>query len=172
MKKAPGVLAAAAASALLLAGCANSPATAIEAGGTRVSVAEIDAAAAALGAAQNVNGSSFTPNVVTYDALGLVSQKIAADRQIPLTAADRAAQLDEASQALRKDPKLTALVDRMADAKIVYSKLGADGFQSACQAVPVTLNPRYGAWEPSLCTVVADGSLSKPAPDEIGRAHV
>lgn len=163
MLQARHVLATAALAALALTGCAHSPSAAAVVNGVTVPVSEIDKASAALAKESQSTASEMATTTVTNEVVGLIAQKIAADQGIALNDTTRAAALDASLQPLRNNPDLTLLVDRYADALVVVTKLGAEPWVTACQAVPVTINPRYGTWSPELCALSGSGSLSKPA---------
>lgn len=163
MKKAPVALVACATVALSLAGCANNPSLAASVNGTQVSVDEIGKAAAAIATSQQaaVQPAQYEAKVLENDILGLVAGKVAADQKITITDADRAGALDEATLAMRSNPDLKGLINHMADAQVVYKKVGYDKWIELCQGSDVTVNPRYGTWSPEMCRVIPDGSLSK-----------
>lgn len=155
---------------LALSGCSTpAPSSAAVVNGTTLTQAQVEQTAQALSNATQQDLAQSTQAVLTNEVLGQVATKVAAENKITLDSAARTAALDDQLTALRSNPALTALVDRYADVQVVSKKLGYDAFVTACQKVPVQVNPRYGTWSSELCALTPDGTLSKPAPTGAAR---
>ncbi len=66
-------------------------------------------------------------------------------------------------QFLASDPSTAGLADDMADSLAFAGAVGGDdNFAAAVADVPLTVNPRYGAWDRSQALIATSGSLSLP----------
>ncbi len=149
---------------LTFSGCSqNSPGVAAYVGDREISDRELNDAVDAVNQALGDQGRVGRGDVVTAMVLGEVSAQVAARKNIAITEADRTAQTNPA---LLTVPAAREVAFDVADSTIVQEKLGPEAFLAEIKATPVTVNPRYGVWNPdtqgqSILDSGA-GSLSKP----------
>ena len=144
--------------AAALGGCAQSGATVASVGGTQITG---DQFTTTLNGAKQV--SQLTPDqVLSVMIQGEVANQVAQQRNIHISDADRDSQLN---------PDVLAVADArelaydLADVQIVSGSIGQDAFGKALATASVTVNPRFGTWDPkkSLAVVPGTGSLSEIA---------
>jgi hypothetical protein len=146
--------------AAVLGGCAQSPGNAATVGGTAITRSAFDQA---VSGAKQV--SQLRPDqVLSVLIQGEVAAQVAQQRGITITDADRDKQLNPA---VLKIPDAHDLAYDLADVQIVSSKIGQNAFGRELARADVTVNPRYGSWNPqkSLAVVPDSGSLSQVAPN-------
>lgn len=166
MIKARRVLAAAAVGVLALSGCTQDAGVAARVAGVALTESQVRQQADALGAIDQTNDAGLYLGPVAGTMVqGLVAAQVAAANGLAVTDATRAETialnptLDEYRQA-----GAGALVDRMADYIFVRTRMGDEAFLAGCATIPVSVNPRYGAWSKELCSLDGQsGSLSRPA---------
>lgn len=166
MNKARRVLAAAAVGVLALSGCAQDGGVAARVDGVVITEADVRSAADAVAAADQTNDAGlYLAPVASAVVQGTVSAKVAAASGLALTDATRATTIEaNASLAQLKQVGATDLAERMADYVFVRTTLGDEAFFAGCAKIPVSVNPRYGAWSKELCSLDGQsGSLSRPA---------
>lgn len=159
------MVAAAAASALVLGGCA-SPNTAATVDGDTLTVAEAEARAERIG---QVLGTRVNPaDVVGLTVEGTIAREVA-DRagvrvpedQIPLLLAQQGV-----PQGVINNPDTGSLLRGNAYAQIVSGQVAPQDYARIARDIPVTINPRFGRVDPSG-HVVKNGSLSLLSPQTI-----
>ncbi|WP_114560253.1 SurA N-terminal domain-containing protein [Desertihabitans aurantiacus] len=157
-------LAAAGAVAVLVGGCANHPTDAAVVDGTAISESSlqttVQAAARALGAAPtDINQRAVLASLVQ----GAVVDEVAEERGVDVDPRARESLINTEPQlqAFAADPEAAPLAEALADVALVQQQLGPEAFSEAFLAVPVTVNPRYGTWDPtSQEGLTGTGSLS------------
>jgi len=155
---------AAALAAVCLTACSqNSPGVAAYVGEAEISDRQVNEAVDSVNAAIGEEGVVARQDVLTAMVLGEVSQQIAARKNIAISEAERTAQTNPV---LLSNPAAREVAFDVADSTIVQEKLGSQAFLAEIKATPVTVNPRYGVWNPetrgeSILEAEA-GSLSRP----------
>ena len=133
----------------------------------QVTQSELDSAVAGISKGLQAGQSVQTSAVVSAMIQGEIARQVAAANNVTVTDADREAVLKGSNLApLLSIPAAKPVLDDVADAQIVPTKVGTDAYVKALQATPVELNPRYGQLSPTDKTIVdgSTGSLSTPAP--------
>lgn len=155
------VVAAAVAGAVVLGGCAQSPSNAAVVEGTKISR---DQYQSAVETGANLNLSADI--VLSLMIQGEIAEQVAADRGIEITDGDRAKVLEQAAPgALEQVPQARELLHLDADRAIVVQRVGEEEFTQAVTDADVTVNPRFGSWDPqqALQVIPGTGSLSQQA---------
>lgn len=153
---------------LLASGCAveGAPSTVAYVGDERITQRQLDAAVASVQAALGTEEEVSPQAVVNVKIQGAVANQIAAQREIPVTDAQRDALLAETNlKPLLADPVARQVAYDIATPQIVAQTVGTEAYLRDLQATDVTLNPRYGVLDPATKTII-DGqssSLSLPA---------
>jgi hypothetical protein len=150
--------------ALAVSGCSqNSPGVAAYIGDKEISDRQINEAHDAVNQAIGEQGPVARADVVTVMVLGEVSSQIAARKNIALSEAERVQRTDPT---LLRAPAAREVAYDLADSNLVGEKLGPEAFLAEIKATPVTVNPRYGVWNPDTkgqsILESGAGSLSKP----------
>ena len=147
-----------------LAGCSqNSPGVAAYVGDSEISDRQVNEAVEGVNAAIGEQGPVARQDVITAMVLGEVSAQIAARKNIAIDEADRTAQTNPV---LLTSAAAREVAFDVADTTIVQDQLGSEAFLAEIKATSVTVNPRYGVWNPetrgeSILEGEA-GSLSRP----------
>ncbi|HEY9290704.1 MAG TPA: hypothetical protein VIP98_05435 [Microlunatus sp.] len=157
-RKVGALVGAAVAGAIVLGGCAQSPADVAVVDGTSITRDQLNAAEAG---AKQVSQLS-RDQVLSVLIQGQVALDTAQKRGLTITDADRDAELNPA---VLRVPDAHDLAYDLADVQIISQKLGEDAFRKELQNAEVTVNPRYGSWDPkqSLTVIPGTGSLSDVA---------
>ncbi|QDP97944.1 hypothetical protein FOE78_20380 [Microlunatus elymi] len=152
------LIGAAVSGAVLLGGCAQSPADVAVVDGTSITRDQLNTAEAG---AQQVSDLS-RDQVLSVLIQGQVALDTAAKRGITITDADRDAQLNPAVLQIADAHELAY---DLADVQLITKKIGEDEFKKELEQADVTVNPRYGSWDPkqSLTVIPGTGSLSDVA---------
>lgn len=155
----------AAAAALALTGCTHNPSVAATVDGVAISERAVQQATDALVAAFDADPSDARDFAVNRTIHGQLAERIAADNGITITEADRVEVLNQQPQlaALAQQPHGKALADDWIDITVVAGSLGTEKLLSEVAKHPVTVNPRYGAWDPTTASTGGSGSLSVKA---------
>ncbi len=178
MKARVMVAALATAGLLALAGCGSNPQVAAYVGGpgssvdVTVSQAEVDRVAAAIAGATSDaydTGASFSTAVMSIKVQSAVVDRIAKDKAITVTDAQREAfyATQELYPVLAKDPVTHDFMVSYANTATVLSdKTAATAFAELMAKTPVRVNPRFGVWDDKVGSLVegSTGSLSEAAP--------
>lgn len=149
-----GVLSAAA----VLGGCAQTGSVVASVGNTTITQ---DQFTTTLSGAKQVSQLT-SDQVLSAMIQGAVADQVARQRGIAISAADRDKQLN---------PNVLQVADAqqlaydVADVQIVVGKIGQQAFTKALATADVSVNPRFGSWDPkqSLAVVPGVGSLSQVA---------
>lgn len=160
------------AAASVLAGCATpgvagDPALAASVAGTRISEVDVDQAARVVVDKLQVQPVRARPLVLTILVRAAQSERVAAERHIVISDAQRRAALASAPDLalLYSTPDGTSFADKFATEVVLTQALGETQLAQACAAYPVVLNPRYGQWSTSAWALEGStGSLSSAAP--------
>jgi hypothetical protein len=153
--------------ALALTGCGHaSPGVVAYVGEDSISQREVESAVAGVSSTLQENQTVSSQAVVNAMIQGKLAEQIAADHTIPITDAQRDAQLKGTElEALVAVPEAKQVVYDLADQRIVAQQLGAEAFLKEIQRRSVTLNPRYGVLDPTQKLILSgqSSSLSTPA---------
>lgn len=165
MNKAFRTMAAVAASALVLAGCAESPTVAATVDGVTVSERTVQQAADAVQAAFGAPAGEARTFAVNRVIQGVLAEKMAADNGITISASERADVLDTQPQLgmLAKQPGGQDLAEDWIDISIVAQALGQEKLVAELGKHKVEVNPRYGSWDVQTGATAGTGSLSAEA---------
>ena len=146
------------AGAIVLGGCAQSPADVAVVDGTSITRDQLNTAEAG---AKQISQLS-RDQVLSVLIQGQVALHTAEKRGLTITDADRDAQLNSA--VLEVDDARELAYD-LADVQIIVGKIGEKHFKKVLTKADVTVNPRYGSWDPkqSLTVIAGTGSLSDVA---------
>lgn len=163
MNKAARTLAVGAAvAALALTGCANSPSDAATVEGVRIADSQVRQVAQAL-----TDGRGMEPSMAlkqaTYDLLlGEASRQVAASTGTVVSAADQAELVGQyqALAAVADNPAAAPWVDAVTRSFLIGDQLGGEKYTEEILKLDVTVNPRYGKWDP-LNGPITDASLAR-----------
>lgn len=166
MNKAVRPLIVAALSVLLFSGCAHGPSVAATVDGVVISERSVQQATDALVAAYGAEPAEARLFALNRSVQGHLAGLIAADNGIALTEADRAKVYAMQPQLadLAARPHGKAIADDLIDLTVVAESLGEDKLVAELGKHAVTVNPRYGTWDPKVGAAVGSGSLSVEAP--------
>jgi hypothetical protein len=132
--------------AMSVAGCSqNSPTVAAYVGSETITNDEIESAVQGINEAIGEQGPVPRQEVVTAMVLGEVSAQIAERRDLEITDAERTAKTNPQLLAF---PEAKAVAFDLADSVIVQEELGPEEYLAEIKATEVTVNPRYGVWNP------------------------
>ena len=141
----------AALAAFTLTGCASWPGAGARVGEVRIADDTIVRASAAiqeLRGATDGDATEVLQTAVTGFTLGEAATQIAAQNNLPVTAAAKAAAVT-ASPALLASPEAAALVDAIATNAVVSESLGQAAYVEQLSRIDIQVNPRYGNWSAS-----------------------
>lgn len=143
--------------AVVLGGCAHSPSNAARVGGTDISTSDLHSAYAG---AKKVSGQVTEDQAASILIQGTIAKKVAHHQGIKITNSRREKLLDSK---LLKNPKTKEFGYHLADVQLVSKKIGEKKLAKKIQHADVSLNPRYGKWDPkkSVNVLPTSGSLSK-----------
>lgn len=154
-------VAAAVTAALALGGCAQSARDVAVVNGTPITQAQYS---------QDLQGARQVSQLSDDQVLsaliqGEVAAQVAQRRGLQITDADRDKQLNPAVLQIAAAHDLAYDV---ADVQIVSNAIGQNAFGKELAAADVSVNPRYGNWDPqqSLAVVPGTGSLSQASPQQ------
>lgn len=144
--------------ATVLGGCAQSGSVVAKVGSTTITR---DQFSTALSGAREVSQLT-SDQVLSAMIQGAVADQIARQRGISISDADRDKQLN---------PNVLQVTDAeqlaydLADVQIVVGRIGQQAFTKDLGNADVSVNPRFGSWDPkqSLAVVPGVGSLSQVA---------
>jgi len=152
---------------LTTAGCSTRAQQAFSVNGVVTSTSDV--ASMASGCATALGGDTSM-----ISASGLVSDMIRADlarlvaSQNNITYSDdelrqpiEAGSLGSLATMMLNDPSCAQLAMGLTLQVLASDQLGASVFQAATVDIPVTVNPRFGAWSPADMAVDGSGSLSQ-----------
>lgn len=156
----------------VLAGCATpgdvgDPALAASVAGNRISEVEVDQAVRVVVDKLQVQPVRARPLVLTVLVRAAQSERVATERQIVISDAQRRAALASAPDLapLYSTPEGTSFADKFATEVVLTQALGETQLAQACAVYPVVLNPRYGQWSTTAWALEGStGSLSSAAP--------
>ena len=164
LRSARALLAGVALLGLGLTGCSQAePGVVAYVDDTKITERQVDDAVA--GATEALGQPVSTEAIVNVMIHGQLSADIAAERQLEITDAQRAALLKDSNLApLLNVPAAVPLAYDAADQQIVGQTLG-EGYLAEVGKRPVTLNPRFGVLDLSQKLIVTDqsGGLARPA---------
>lgn len=152
---------------LLASGCAieGSPNTVAYVGNERITQQQLDAAVASVQEALGTEDEVSPLAVVNVKIQGSIANQIAAQREIPVTDAQRDALLAETNlKPLLADPTSREVAYDIATPQIVAQTVGTEAYLRDLQDAEVTLNPRYGVLDPSTKTIIDGQSASLSLP--------
>jgi hypothetical protein len=147
--------------AVLLGGCAQSPSDVAMVGADQITRDQYDSAVE-VGGTLNVAADQ----VLSVMIVGAIAEQLATEQGIEITDGDRDQVINEAAPgALAQVPEARDFFYDDADRVIVMQQVGEDAFVEAVRAADVTVNPRFGSWDPeqSLQVIPGTGSLSVEA---------
>lgn len=164
MNKVVRSLAAVAVTAVALVGCAQNPSHAAIVEGVTITEQAVTQATAAVVEAFDAPAAEARTFAVNRLIQGVVAESIARDNGITVTADDRAQVMAQQPQlgALAGQPGGEDLVNDWIDIVVVAQSLGNEKLASELAKHEVTLNPRYGQWDPTTGSTTGTGSLSIP----------
>ncbi len=152
------------ATALALVGCGRAPSTAAEVGGTTISNAELESAiegtVGVLGEQEGLGTDVLTTLVRGAAVDEVVARSVAAGRdELVISQAERNTFMasQPGVQRLAEVPAAAPVADALADFTILQQRMGSEDFVTAITAVPVEVNPRWGAWQPEQAAVAGGG---------------
>ncbi|PFG17388.1 hypothetical protein ATK74_1956 [Propionicimonas paludicola] len=157
---------------LALAGCAGSPQTAAQVGDHRITDAEVAPIAAALAAAgtDKETATKLTPTVISLLIQSELGHAAMVKAGLNFTDNDRKPLYasNPVLGAMATQPATAAFIQRYADLYLVtQSAEGKTAFSDVVQNTKITVNPRYGDWDPAQLQLTnAGGSLSELAPNK------
>lgn len=155
---------------LALTGCTQSPQTAAQVGDRRFTAAEVAPIAEAIA---HLDGSKetaagMTPTVVTLLIRSEIAHLALAKAGKTYSETDRQPLYDgnPGLAGLATQPATKEFIERYADfALLTSSDDGVTQFTKALSETKITVNPRYGNWDPTQAMVAeGTGSLSELAP--------
>lgn len=156
-----------AAAALVLTGCGqSSPRVAAYVGSSEITDAAVTDGVEGF---TEVAGAVNKPAVLNAMIQGEIATAVAAENGITVTDAERDELLaqDESAQVLLSNPAAKEVVYDLVDVEIVAGKVGDEKFLAAMQEADVTVNPRFGTWDPEAQPPgLQDGSSSLSLPSE------
>lgn len=143
---------------LALSGCSGqNPNHAATVDGTVIPFSEVDALMPFVqGQTANV-----TMNLLVIARVGAA---VARQQGVEFTEEERQSAAAGLPPDLLADPALAGFAADYVTAALVSQSLGQEKFLQAASAVEVTVNPRFGSWDPATASLVPGGSLSSPAP--------
>lgn len=142
---------------VVLGGCAHAPGDAATVEGTTISASDLDSA---------YHGAKKVSDQVTKDQAasiliqGTIANKVAHQDGIKLTNSRREKLLNSK---MLDNPKTKKFAYHLADVQLVSKKIGEKKLAKKIVHADVSLNPRYGKWDPkkSVNVLPSSGSLSK-----------
>lgn len=155
---------------LALTGCAQSPQLAAQVGDRRITAAEVAPIAEAIAnlEAGKETAAGMTPTVVTLMIRSEVARIALANSGKTISDADRQALYAQNTGlgSLATQPATKDFIERYADFFLLTSNdAGVTEFTKALNGIKITVNPRYGTWDPAKAMVSeGTGSLSELAP--------
>jgi len=72
-------------------------------------------------------------------------------------------QIQALPSSMMSDPNCGSLAVGMAWQMLLTSQMGQASFLAAAQSYDVTVNPRFGTWDPTTLVLSGSGSLAQPA---------
>lgn len=153
--------------ALMTAGCADNPGTAATVGSQEISSSELQSTTRAVATGLGETTATISQQAVLASMVqASIIDDLEAQKKLTITGAERSAALKAATANAPDLAKLSTtagaedFVEGLLDVSIAQQKLGT-GFEAAYLSVPVSVNPRYGTWDPrSQQGVAGNGSLS------------
>lgn len=148
--------------AAVLGGCAQNGDTVASVDGTRITRSQLDTSMSGARQMSQPGQQPSSDQVLTIMIRGQIADRIAQQRGIPLSDAERAKQLNPA---VLQVPDARELAYDLADTQIVVNAVGQNAFKKALAAADVSVNPRFGSWDPRQTFGVQGdtGSLSQLA---------
>jgi len=152
---------------LAVAGCANAqPGVVAYVAETRITQGALDRAVAGISSTLEEGQQVSREAVVNAMIHGALARRIAADRNISVTDAERQDLINASELAgLLAVPDARPIAFDVADQQLVVQKVGTEAYLNAVRDIPVTLNPRFGVLDPTRKVIREgqSGSLAKPA---------
>lgn len=147
--------------ALALTGCAQPPSAAAIVDGVAIPDRVVREAAVAFADSYGAEIGGALQQVTFDLAVGQASQRIAAERSIQITDADVAELLatEPRAQAAAQTAGGAPWAQAVATTYLTLDRLGQDAFMEDLSGIDITINPRYGSWDPARATLV-DGGLA------------
>jgi len=155
---------------LALTGCAaQNPRMAAEVNGVQIAQTQVDFVADALAVMFQTPDAPGDQQRLAAAILvsNEVGRAVAATSGIAVSDADRDTLIASYQDltALSQQPGMAQVVSDYAGVALIRTELGEEAFAAAAAKVPVTLNPRFGDWDPRVAQLGSEtGSLSIPAP--------
>lgn len=148
--------------AAVLGGCAQNGDTVASVDGTRITRSQLDASMSGARQLSQPGQQPSSDQVLTIMIRAQIADEIARQRGISISDADRDKQLNPA---VLQVADARELAYDLADTQIVVNAVGQNAFKKALAAADVTVNPRFGTWDPKQAFGVrgGTGSLSQIA---------
>jgi len=107
-------------------------------------------------------------SVVDAMIVAQISRDMAKQMNAPASDSDLGAmiqtgQIQGLTPSMMSDPACGSLAVGMAWQMLLASQMGSASFLTAVQSYDVTVNPRFGTWDPTKLSLSGSGSLSQPA---------
>lgn len=147
--------------AVVLGGCENG-ATVASVDGTPITRSQLDTSMSGARQMSQPGQQPSADQVLTIMIRGQIADRIARQRGISISDANRDKQLNPA---VLQVSDARELAYDLADTQIVVNAIGQDAFKKALASAHVSVNPRYGTWDPKQAFGVrgGNGSLSQIA---------
>lgn len=143
--------------AAVLGGCAQNGSTVASVDGTRITRSQLDQSMSGARQLSQTGQQPSSGQVLTIMIRGQIADQVARQRGIQISQADRDKQLNPA---VLQVADARDLAYALADTQIVVNAVGQDGFKKALAAADVSVNPRFGTWDPKQTFGVQSGSGS------------
>ena len=165
------LVAIAAATLLATSGCSTSPQMAFSVGDDVTTIDQVsslaEGCATALGGTTEIISASGLVSDMIHVAL---ARQIAQANGIQFSDDELRQPIDAGAvsplaQMMLKDPSCAQLALGLTLQVLVVDQLGVSNYQSIADKIPVSINPRFGTWNPADLTVDGSGSLSQTDAD-------
>lgn len=147
----------------LFAGCSTpTGGTAFEVAGQRVSMAQVEDAAAGCAGLVQQDSQALTGEVARMMLSGQLAEAVAEKTSTAVDPAKRSQALKQLQgEELLADEDCAVAVNGFADYAVINQELGQDKVRSAIKSLDVEVNPRFGGWDKARGTFSGtSGSLS------------
>lgn len=156
-----GIAGGVAVAALTLTGCAQPPSAAAVVGDVRIPQTVAQDAGAALATVTGANTASSLQQAAFDLVVGEAATQIAQKQNLSFSDAQRADVLSvsTAAQAVVATPGGAAWGQAVTTTYLTLQQMGEADFARELAGIPISINPRFGTWDPTQLTMV-DSSLS------------